>query len=62
MHCPKRLVSVGGTGNVQTKFQVGYDTALANAKMVQNGAMAASEFQMRVGVCSQVVTHYLKQM
>ena len=62
MHCSPRNISVGEIGGASEKFKSGYGVAMANAAMVQNGAMQASEFRMRVDICSKVVGHYLKQM
>ena len=62
MHCSPRNISVGETGGASEKFTSGYGVAMANAAMVQNGAMQASEFRMRVDICSKVVGHYLKQL
>ena len=62
LHCSPRNISVGASGDVEEKFTNGYGVAMTNAAMVQNGAMQASEFKMRVDMCSQVVGHYLKQM
>ena len=62
VHCGTRSVIVGAEGEVADKFQMGYDLAVANASQVQAGAMSMDEFQMRVGMCAQVVTHYASQM
>lgn len=62
VHCGARSVIVGAEGEVADKFQMGYDLAIANASQVQAGAMSMDEFQMRVGMCAQVVTHYASQM
>ena len=60
--CSERKIFIGLDGSANDKFERGYETALANATMVKNGAMSPNEFKMRVNMCSQVVGHYLKQM
>ena len=60
--CGYRDVSIGLQGDATEKFQMGYNLAIANAGLVDVGAMSMDEFQMRVGMCAQVVTHYASQM
>jgi len=62
VHCGARNVIIGAEGEVSDKFKMGYDLAIANASQVQAGAMSMDEFQMRVGMCAHMVTHYASQM
>ncbi len=59
--CPSRNITVGRDGEAESKFEVGYDLARANAAMVQNGAMPMIEFRARVGACAEVATHYMRE-